>query len=138
MNRIKISENFYLDEFEDKRAGGVVKIDERLVEVLQEIRTRIRKPIKITSGFRTEKSHIEIYKEIYGQFWEEHIAWHSKHLQGKAVDIKIIGGNYIDYMNVINFAKQSGIIKGIGDGVEAKGFIHLDSRDSDKIIEWKY
>jgi len=136
MNRIKVSDNFYLDEFQDRNTGEV-KIDERLIIVLQEIRNTIGKPIIITSGYRTMKTHIEIYKKKYGDHWEDKIPYHSKHLKGLAVDMNILGGNYLDYMTAIDIAKKSGVIKGIGNGIKS-GFIHLDTRNSNIIIEWKY
>ena len=137
MNNIKVSKDFHLWEFEDKRAGGIVKIDERLIVVLQEIRDFVDKPIKITSGFRTEKSHVEIYKSIHGKYWEDKISWNSQHLKGLAVDFTIIGGHFMDYMEAVKIAENSGVIKGIGDGVK-KGFLHIDVRDSDSIVRWGY
>ena len=137
MNNIQISENFQLIEFEDTRTGEV-RLDKRLLRVMQTIRTSINKPIRITSGYRTKNTHMQIYKEKYGNAWEDKITWGSKHLLGQAVDFYIINGTSDDYKKAIKIAIDSNIIKGIGNGLNNGGFLHMDCRSSAKIISWSY
>jgi len=137
MNNVKVSENFKLREFEDKRTG-LVKIDESLIEVLQEIRTKIGKPIKITSAYRTKESHVLIYKKIYGDRWEDHYVENSQHLLGKAVDFTILGATYMDYMEALKIIESYEVITGIGDGIKSGKFIHMDTKDVTRRRKWRY
>ncbi|KUK13735.1 MAG: DUF882 domain-containing protein [Synergistetes bacterium] len=77
MNRIKISLNFYLNEFECPCCQRV-KIDEILLWKLEALRIIWGMPLRVTSGYRCEKHN----KEVGG-------AENSLHLRGRAVDIAV-------------------------------------------------
>ena len=120
MERVRLSENFFLDEFECKCCGGVFSLDPMLVEKLQELRNRVG-PITITSGTRCPKHNTEIYTNIGKQPTKLAI-----HTLGKAADITFPGIR--DHMDDIR-----GLFNGIG---WANGWVHVDVRD--KRTEWNY
>mgnify|MGYP000376684564 CR=1 FL=1 len=73
MNDIYISENFKLSEFESPDTKEV-KVDEKLINKLQQLRNRMGKPLIINSGYRTWEHHVSIYQELYGDAWEDNIS----------------------------------------------------------------
>jgi zinc D-Ala-D-Ala carboxypeptidase len=110
MNNIKISDNFSLHEFQCKDGSQLVKIDERLLVLLQTLRDKVKKPIEIVSAYRTP----EYNKKIGG-------APKSQHVEGKAVDIKIKG---ITPKEVAKLAEEVGF-----DGIGIyPTFTHCDTR----------
>jgi len=110
MNNIKVSENFYLSEFECHDGSYLVKIDEKLLELLQTLRNVTKKPIHITSGYRTRE-----YNRFIGGSSKSH------HMEGKAADIQIEG---LTPLKVAEFARKIGF-----DGVGIyKTFVHVDVR----------
>lgn len=110
MNNFNISKNFKLKEFECKDGSHLVKVDDELLQKLQKLRNRIKKPIIINSGFRTE----EWNKKVGG-------SPRSQHLQGKAVDIRVYG---IKTTELAKYAEEIGF-----DGIGIyKNFIHVDVR----------
>lgn len=80
MNRIKISKNFSLHEFECKDGSQLVKIDSKLLDILQKLRDHFSRAITINSGYRTPSHN----KRVGG-------ASNSQHLYGTAADIVIYG-----------------------------------------------
>src|SRR5699024_4417121 len=80
MNDFNISKNFKLREFACKDGSNLVKVDKNLLNKLQALRDRIKRPIIITSGYRTESHN----RKVGG-------SKNSQHLYGKAVDIKVSG-----------------------------------------------
>jgi uncharacterized protein YcbK (DUF882 family) len=112
MNKIKVSENFSLHEFQCKDGSQLVKVDERLVEKLQKLRDMVGKPIIIQSGYRTP----EYNKKVGG-------AADSQHVKGTAADISIKG------MNVEDLAMLAEKVGFDGIGIYTKqGFVHVDVR----------
>ena len=109
INRIKISKNFYLDEF-DSPDTKEVKIHPDLVEKLQKLRDHFKKPVIINSGYRTK----EWNKRVGG------IA-SSKHMEGLAADIRVPG---VSSSEVAKVAEKIGF-KGIG---LYRNFCHVDVR----------
>ena len=110
MNNFKISKNFKLREFQCKDNSCLVKVDSKLLDKLQKLRDRIKKPIIINSGFRTE----EWNKKVGG-------SPRSQHLQGKAVDIMVYG---MKPTELAKYAEEIGF-----DGIGTyKNFIHVDVR----------
>ena len=78
-----LSKNFSLQEFNQKNAplkSEEIKVDPKLVERLQILRDMVKKPIYITSGYRTS----EYNKKVGG-------AIKSQHMEGKAADITVKG-----------------------------------------------
>lgn len=119
MNRIKISEHFYLNEFECPCCHRVM-IDERLLEALEKLRNLWGKAIVITSGYRCQK-HNQAIGGVRG----------SQHTLGKAADILV---KPHEMVKVMNLARECGF-KGIGMYAE-KGFIHLDVRGTRQTVVW--
>jgi uncharacterized protein YcbK (DUF882 family) len=112
MNNIKISENFTLHEFQCKDGSQLVKLDERLLVLLQTLRTKVNKPIQILSGYRTP----EYNKKVGG-------APKSQHVEGKAADIRISG---MTPKNIAKIAEEMGFD---GIGIYTKqNFCHVDTR----------
>jgi zinc D-Ala-D-Ala carboxypeptidase len=123
-NHVKIAKNFYLYEFESPDTHEV-KVHDQLLQKLQKLRDRIEKPLKVTSGYRTTKYHIEIYKALYPDEWEKKIPKNSFHLLGMAVDISTVG---LDDELIKLYAEEikfNGIIRYI-----ERKIIHLDVRNS--------
>lgn len=110
MNDFNISKNFKLREFACKDGSNLVKVDSELLVKLQKLRDRIKKPIIITSGYRTESHN----KKVGG-------SKNSQHLYGKAVDIKVSG---MTPQTLLKHAESVGF-NGIG---LYKWGIHVDVR----------
>ena len=112
-----LSDNFKVYEFECKGNGccSTVKIDEKLVEFLQNIRTHFGAPVTINSGYRCTKHN----KAVGG-------ASGSLHIKGQAADIAVKG---VAPVEVAKYAESIGVL-GIGlyetdkDGY----FVHIDTR----------
>ncbi|MBC7320690.1 DUF882 domain-containing protein [bacterium] len=109
INDFKLTENFNLREFSCKCCGAV-KIDSELVQRLQILRDRIKRPIIITSGYRCPKHN----KEVGGND-------NSYHTKGLAVDI-VVKDYGLDELETL--ARAVGF-RGIGV-YRIKNFIHLD------------
>jgi uncharacterized protein YcbK (DUF882 family) len=118
MNKIKISENFNLSEFECPCCHKVM-LSEDLFAKVDKLRKLLKKSIFITSGYRCN----EYNKKVGG-------VEGSYHKLGLAVDIEIT-----DFLWVVLYP----IVKTIGFtgiGVYLKeGYCHLDIRPG-KLIEW--
>ena len=109
MNNIKISDNFNLKEFQCKCCGQV-KIESKLLELLQKLRSQVGKPISVLSGYRCPNHNAEVggAKESY-------------HMKGMAVDIRIPN---MSPGEVAKIAEQLGF-NGIG---LYDSFTHVDIR----------
>ena len=92
-NRIKISDNFYLDEFVHPDVYNLYKessirfLDKRIIEVGQLLRTLVQKPIVINSwynGGRYKSSGLRKLSSTVG-------ASMSQHKFGRAIDVKVKG-----------------------------------------------
>jgi uncharacterized protein YcbK (DUF882 family) len=110
MNKIKISKNFTLSEFECKDGSNLVKLDEKLIELLQQLRDRAGLAVKIHSGYRTPEHN----KKVGG-------SPKSQHLEGKAADISVKGWTPKKLAELAEVIGFDGI--GIYDT-----FIHVDTR----------
>lgn len=113
MNDIPVSKNFKLYEFECKDGNHEVKIDPRLLELLQKLRTKLGKPITITSAYRTPEYNATI----------PGAAANSQHVLGKAADIKVSG------MSPQQVADEAERIGFTGIGIYST-FTHVDVRDT--------
>lgn len=110
LNDIRLSKNFHLSEFVCKDGSEKVKIDHQLIYRLQLLRDKIGKPVRITSGYRTEQWN----KDVGG-------VPSSQHLLGKAADIQVDG---ITPENLAAVAADVGF-----DGIGIyKNFLHVDVR----------
>ena len=113
----RLSENFRASEFLCKGAGCCTQgqIDEKLVEILQKIRTHFGKPVHISSAYRCPA-------------WNKQVGGvnNSYHCSGQAADIKVEDTAPAE---VAKFAESMGV-KGIGlYETDADGhFVHVDTR----------
>ncbi|MDR7856289.1 D-Ala-D-Ala carboxypeptidase family metallohydrolase [Tissierella sp.] len=113
MNRIKISKDFSLHEFQCKDGSQLVKLDSNLLDKLQQLRDRLGLPTIINSAYRT----LEHNKKVKG-------STNSQHLLGKAVDISITNQK-LDIETIRDIADAIGFT---GIGIYDT-FIHLDVRE---------
>lgn len=105
---------FRVKEFACKDGSPVVFIDEHLVTILDILRSEIKKPIIITSGYRTPTRN----KEVGG-------AKYSYHMRGMAADIRADGITPKELANKLNkiVPDECGIIV-------YKSWVHFDVRTS--------
>jgi flagellar protein FlgJ len=101
-------------------------IDPMLVNYLQAIRDYFGKPVKITSGYRTQAEHLELEKQGL------ETGAYSFHCEGKAADIVIDG---ITPQELQEWWKRQNVRGGLGCG---KTFTHIDTRNSKELITWGY
>ena len=93
--------NFAVKEFACKDGSDTIKIDSKLVIMLQQIRDHFGLPVYINSAYRTP----EYNKKIGG-------ATRSQHIYGKAADIHILG---VSPLTIAQYAETDcKYIKGIG------------------------
>ena len=120
MNKIKVSKNFMLSEFESPDTKEV-KLTKELIDRLQILRDYLgNKPLVISSGYRT----LEYNKRVGG-------APGSKHMEGIAVDIYKVEGFTIDEM--VQAADRAGFT---GIGKYTWG-IHVDCRPYNARWDWR-
>lgn len=97
------------------RGTGKVAIDERSMDMLQELRNRLGKPIIVNSAYRSPEHN----RRVGG-------AKGSYHMKAMAFDCR---QDNQDPQEFIYHAKQVGF-RGIGQYAD-KGFTHIDTRDYD-------
>lgn len=109
----KLSANFKIREFDCKGTDccNLTKIDEKLVEYLQQIRDKFQKPVYIQSGYRCVTHNAKV----------ANAASKSKHMDGMAADIVVDG---VEPLVVAQFAESIGVL-GIG---LYDDFVHIDTR----------
>ena len=107
----RVSTNFKVKEFACQDGTDPIFIDSELVEILQKIRTHFKKPVTITSAYRTPPHNKSCGGTTYSQ-----------HLYGKAADIKVQG---IAPKDVAKYAETL-----LGDGGIGiyNTFTHIDVR----------
>lgn len=109
---MNVSENFKVKEFACKDGSDKILIDDELIDILQKIRYKFQKPVKIISGYRTES-----YNNSCGG------AKQSQHLLGRASDIKIDGVNPF----AVGLYAESNGAGGVGVYGE-QDYTHIDTR----------
>lgn len=111
----KLSEHFTVKEFACRDGSDVVKIDTKLVELLEKIRAYYGLPVHITSAYRTPTYN----KSVGG-------ASASYHIKGMAADIVVKGKTPRDML-----------LRAINLGVKGRGVytwgIHVDTRALPKL-----
>lgn len=105
---------FKVKEFACKDGSPIVFIDEYLWTTLSILRTKIEKPVIITSGYRTP----EWNKKCNG-------AKYSYHMRGMAADIRVNGMSAKQIANELNAIVPDGC--GI---IVYKSWVHFDVRTS--------
>lgn len=118
-SNIQITDNFNSNEFDCNCSEcNMTLIDVDHVKKLQKLRDKVKKGIKITSGFRCES-------------WNSKVggSTNSQHLLGTASDIVVSG------MESIKVADLCKTFKGLGI---YDSFIHLDSRKLKGKARWDF
>ena len=113
VNDLQLARNFKLSEFACNDGSEFIELDMELVVKLQELRDKLGKSIRITSGYRNP----EYNKKVGG-------ATNSQHVLGKAADIQVKG---MDTAELSRHAKMVGF-NGIGI---YEDFLHVDVRDTE-------
>ena len=107
-------ENFTPKEIACKGTGKLL-VDERSMDMLQELRYGIGRPFHINSGYRSPEHNLSVGG-----------AENSFHLRGMAFDIST---RNLDRTELVRQAKELGF-RGIG---YYTSFIHLDTRDREAV-----
>lgn len=107
-----VSKHFKIREFACNDGSDTVLISTKIVNSLEKIRKHYKKPVYITSGYRTASYN----KKVGG-------VYNSYHTKGRAVDF------YIPSVDVKKIAKTAESLKLYGIGCYTKDkFVHIDSR----------
>lgn len=108
----KIGQHFKVREFACKDGSQVVFIDNYLVSILDILRSKIGKPVIITSGYRTPEWNAKCGGAKY-----------SYHMRGMAADIRVNGMSAKELANKLNeiVPDECGIIV-------YSGWVHIDTR----------
>jgi uncharacterized protein YcbK (DUF882 family) len=116
---MKLTNNFNLNEFNKHNfplTETILRNIQELAKNLQILRDEVKKPIKITSGFRDPSFN----KKIGG-------ASQSRHITGQAADLKIEGYTPKQVASIIEKLIASGKMKQGGLGIYST-WIHYDVR----------
>ena len=116
---MKLTNNFNLNEFNKHNfplTETILRNIQELAKNLQVLRDEVKKPIKITSGFRDPSFN----KKIGG-------ATQSRHITGQAADLKIEGYTPKQVAAIIEKLIASGKMKQGGLGIYST-WIHYDIR----------
>jgi len=116
---MKLTNNFNLNEFNKHNfplTETILRNIQELAKNLQVLRDEVKKPIKITSGYR----NAEFNKKIGG-------ATQSRHITGQAADLKIEGYTPKQVAAIIEKLISAGKMKQGGLGIY-KTWIHYDIR----------
>jgi uncharacterized protein YcbK (DUF882 family) len=116
---MKLTNNFNLNEFNKHNfplTETILRNIQELAKNLQVLRDEVKKPIKITSGYRDSSFN----KKIGG-------ASQSRHITGQAADLKIEGYTPKQVAAIIEKLIASGKMKQGGLGIY-KTWIHYDIR----------
>jgi uncharacterized protein YcbK (DUF882 family) len=116
---MKLTNNFNLNEFNKHNfalTDTVLKNIQELAKNLQVLRDEVKKPIKITSGYRTPQFNLKIGG-----------ASQSRHITGQAADLKIEGLTPKEVATIIEKLIAAGKMKQGGLGIY-KTWIHYDTR----------
>lgn len=114
-----LSPNFRVREFACKDGSDVIFVDTELVKLLQTIRDRFGRPVRVTSGYRTPAHN----RAVGG-------ARASQHLYGKAADIRIDGVSVEEaaaYAETL-LPSSGGIGRYPSKAGRTAGWLHLDVR----------
>jgi len=118
VDRVQLSENFFLDEFQCSCCGGVHYLKGELVTKLQAAREYLGVGLIITSGSRCQDHHLAIYASL-----NRPVVKNSRHLSGMAVDVKKSDGSNFTVDELAYLKRHFG---GIGI-TESLSWLHLDT-----------
>ena len=108
----KIALNFRVKEFACKDGTDEVLIDDDVLRIIQLMRTDLKKPLHIISGYRTKN-----YNDKIGG------AVNSYHIKGQAVDIEVYGIDKIELALLAVRCGANGVIV-----YDKYDYIHIDTR----------
>lgn len=117
---MKLTDHFNLIEFTCPCGCGETSIDARLLAVLEDIRTKLGRPVRINSGYRCPPHNAAVGGET-----------DSRHLIGQAADV-----SGVDLELFRQTALQDPRVNGIAIDRQ-RGFVHLDVRRGPR-TEWAY
>jgi uncharacterized protein YcbK (DUF882 family) len=100
----------------DQRQNAQTAMDTRLFEILGRIHMRVRAPLNLVSGYRTEQTN-----EMLRARDPVGVARHSLHIQGRAADFAVGGLSAAQLGQIARNAGAGGV------GVYASGFVHVDT-----------
>ena len=110
----KVKEHFKVKEFACKDGSDLVLIDEKLADLLENIREHFGKPVHINSAFRTDSWNAAVGGREY-----------SKHLAGEAADI------WVKDIEPKKVAIYADTVLGISGGIICyTNFVHIDVRNN--------
>lgn len=111
--RVKLSKNFYQDEFECHCGCGFDTVDPELIEVVQDVRDHFNKPITINCGCRCPAHNANT----------KGAAKNSQHQYGRAADIVVQGVSpiFVRAYLLHKYPDKYGIGK-------YRSFTHIDTR----------
>lgn len=120
------SEHFSREELQCSETGEC-NMDPDFLALLEKVRSRFGKPMRISSAYRSPEHSVEAAKPDHRK--------NGYHVQGRAVDVLI---KHDEALRLIHIALNEGMM---GIGVSQKGdhetrFIHLDNRPSRMM--WSY
>jgi uncharacterized protein YcbK (DUF882 family) len=107
--------NYILRDF---RTGDIYRMDTHLLDLLVELhrRTGSRKPFEIISGYRSPKTNAILASESGA------VAKHSMHMQGKAIDIRLMDVALSDLHTTAIGMKAGGV-----GYYTRSNFVHVDT-----------
>lgn len=113
----KNSKYFKSREFQCKHCGELV-LDTELLNKLDELRERLGEPLILNCAYRCQEHNDSIRES----------AKNSQHVKGKAADVRT---NPLRKDDIIELSKSLGFS---GIGVNYETFVHVDTRDGQKVI----
>lgn len=155
MNRIKVSTNFYLDEFVDpytyfnEKDHGRSKLDERIIDIAQQLRNDLGHSLRINNWWNyyvANKGKMSVSKIIRNiersdlSKWSGYRSWRCKigasrsaHRSGQAIDPK---GNEDTMFNIVknNARKYYNLgVRRLEDPKITNGWLHLDTLERNTV-----
>lgn len=109
----KITPHMRVKEFACKDGSAIIFVDNYMVQILEMVRTKIGKPIIITSGYRTPAHNAKVGGAEY-----------SYHMRGMAVDIRVDGVTPQKLAKVID-----NIVPDACGIIVYNNWVHFDTRD---------
>ena len=109
----QVREHFKVKEFACKDGNNLVLVNEKLADLLENIREHFEKPVHINSAYRTESWNDKVGGKKY-----------SKHLAGEAADI------WVKDVTPKKVAIYADSVLGIHGGIICyTNFVHVDVRN---------
>lgn len=132
MEKVMLSEHFSNLELMCKCGCGNIKIDPKLLTLLERIRIFINKPIIILSGYRCPGNNAKTPKA----------SKNSKHCLGQAADIAVNGIDHLTLHKMIREWAMDGLLPelgGLGKYTDGRKLVHVDVRPkaNNRFAEWE-